>query len=309
MRTSLFRHSYNGTEILRKSADDVVTVDIIKTCDEVPGTFRDECIKTAKEIYKESAPNKVWIAYSGGIDSEVVVSSFLEADVPFNVITLQLWNNDRTYCYNYHDQEYVSQWCYEHGITPFKVPLNLDHWIQNKVYLDRAVKHQIMTPSNVSMSWLCEQIPPQDTFVMGGEVYVRNCDTHWAFQMRENLDLGLIKYTVLSGRNFVTDFFCYRPEGIVAFLKDPIIYPVWNGKVPGKLSLVSSKQAIYGNWFDIKPRVKYTGYEYAKDYELELYNTIAQNSFPIINETKISFEVNEFLRMLQNENSKSTNSQ
>jgi len=79
-------------------------------CEREPLSFRDECIIAADKIYN-STEKKILIHYSGGIDSEVVCRSFLEAKRSFEVC---IWRyNDNL---NKHDIDYAFKFCKKYDI-------------------------------------------------------------------------------------------------------------------------------------------------------------------------------------------------
>src|SRR5687768_12507692 len=53
-----------------------------------PGSFRDECVRAARLI-GESTKEPIVVALSGGVDSEVIARSFLEAEIPFKAVIVR----------------------------------------------------------------------------------------------------------------------------------------------------------------------------------------------------------------------------
>ena len=60
-------------------------------CSRNPGTFREECVLTAKLLSErmQAMQREPALMLSGGMDSEVVVKAFIEAEVPFSVWTFR----------------------------------------------------------------------------------------------------------------------------------------------------------------------------------------------------------------------------
>lgn len=71
----------------------------------MPTNFRQECVRAARLI-GENAKKPIIIHFSGGIDSEIVVRSFLEAEVPFEVSIMKLIYKGNTH-YNSFDTVYA----------------------------------------------------------------------------------------------------------------------------------------------------------------------------------------------------------
>ena len=113
-----FRFGYNGiwfTE--RKKAEDRWNV-AYGRCERPVADWRTECINTARLI-REATSEDLWVLFSGGIDSEVVVQSFMFAGIPFKV-AITCFDSDL----NRQDVRYAVKFCETHQI-PYRL-LKLD---------------------------------------------------------------------------------------------------------------------------------------------------------------------------------------
>ena len=84
-------------------------------CSRQPGTFREECVRTAQLIYQQAQNmnREVYLLVSGGLDSVAMVKGFIEAGVPFKTATYAFENG-----LNEHELEHVRDIVAAH---------NLDH--------------------------------------------------------------------------------------------------------------------------------------------------------------------------------------
>ena len=105
-----FKFGFNGENFsFRQSAVDQWFVDYGPS-DRLPFDFRRECVETAMLI-GQKAKGQIWVLFSGGVDSEVVVRSFVLAKVPFRAAILRFKNN-----LNIHDIAYAVSACESLGV-------------------------------------------------------------------------------------------------------------------------------------------------------------------------------------------------
>ena len=69
-------------------------MDFIILMIKIPTSFKDECLRAARLI-GEAADKPILVLLSGGIDSEVAARCFLEAGVPFEVVTANIIYNGK----------------------------------------------------------------------------------------------------------------------------------------------------------------------------------------------------------------------
>ena len=113
---------------------------------------------------------------------------------------------------------------------------------------------------------------PKALVVMGGEVlFQKHWDSdgksNWYYVYREDEDAATYRYTQLHDHPVVNEFFSYTPALLRSWLKLEGVRDVLHNRVPGKLSLVSSKNRIMHaqlpmEWFpETQAPPKYHGYE------------------------------------------------
>ena len=82
-------------------------------CTREPLTFKEECINTAIEVHTQAMSlDKVpYILLSGGLDSEVVVKSFIDAGLSFKTISFRYANDQSS-----HEEIYINKFVVDHTL-------------------------------------------------------------------------------------------------------------------------------------------------------------------------------------------------
>jgi len=94
----------------------------------IPSSFRQECVRAARLI-GENAKKPIIIHFSGGIDSEIVVRSFLEAEVPFEVSIMQLLYKGNPH-YNSFDTVYAFDLARKHKIKTHVFTQDIEQFVK-----------------------------------------------------------------------------------------------------------------------------------------------------------------------------------
>lgn len=255
----------------RQSPEDQWIVEYGK-CTNGVKDFRSECIAAAEKIYNNRNGAKLDILFSGGSDSEIVLRSFLELGVDFNVHIMRY--DDYL---NAHDWSYAYVICQNLNIKPIFHDLNLLKFWQSDEFAKRAKLSKSVSPQLVPHMWLMDQVDGLP--VMGsGECYTarhdilemrkvditeKNYNVHipWVLYEREKIACWY-RYPMSKGRDVVPAFFQYTPEIMVSFLADSTSVDLHNNRFIGKLSNKSSKFDIYKKyWPELIDRKKWSGFE------------------------------------------------
>ena len=234
-------------------------------CHRLPLSFRRECLNTARLI-RDSTDLPIDICFSGGVDSEVALRSFLEAGIPVRVISLRFANG-----LNRHDVEWVERSCERLGVEPTFVDLDLlKFWGGDaQSYADRT---QCVSPQLLSTMWLADQTDGFCVFGSGENFIVKRVPKEYVSgvtpYLRSTWDLfekekiaAWYRHFIVQGRDAAPGFFQYTPELMLSWFLDEMGCDLWNDRLEGKRNSVSSKLAIYQRHFEIEDRPKFTGFE------------------------------------------------
>lgn len=275
------KFGYNNSDYYcrRNSKDDIWIVDHGK-CSHKPSSFKDECIIAAKKIY-DSTDLPINIMFSGGIDGEVAIRSFLQARIPFQVFIMR-FNDDL----NLHDMSFAIIFCERNNIKYTLVDLNLITFLENEGY-KYAEQTQSWHPTMLPIMWLTDQVDGlpiitsgeitlkkqiSDDYIAGVSQYEKS---QWDMCCKELIHSFSLHF-IYQDRPAIPKFFEYTPEILYSFLSDPIVIDLVNDKIHGKLGLLSSKYNIYANYYDLAFRNKYTGFEKLQEIEAVYENKLTE---------------------------------
>ena len=243
-------------------------------CQREPLSWRDECIEAARLI-GQGTDDPIHVLYSGGIDSEVTVMSFLEAGVSITA-DIMCFEDDL----NQHDVRYAFEFCRSHNV-PFKVHnLNIRKFFAGQMYDYADVTH-CASPQLCATMWLVDQIDGYPVIGQGECVLVLK-DDRWVFRESEMVN-SFYRYYMVTDREGIPGFHQYTPEQMLSFFKDTTFLPYMN-LTSGKTSNKTTKPEIYQKYFPIEPRPKYTGFEKVMDLDrihrdklMQMYNAWTDN--------------------------------
>jgi len=287
-------------------------------CEREPMSYRDECINAADLIY-ESTEKKILIHFSGGIDSEVVCRSFLEAKRPFEVC---IWRyNDRL---NEHDINYAFKFCKEYNIKYNIIDINIiefinqdlsnHNWWSNisKYMMEQNDGYQILGDGHVNFN----HNPLNASYILPVILHTRfyqgeklEAKTYEVFAESQYGDIESHMKEGCSG------FFHYTPELMLSAIRDEYIqnwlgycdlknidpkklYPVIH-HLTKRITFVSGKEYLetlnlnctmhmrpfimYKHWPELEMRPKYTGIDKIRPLIIKKLNEFGEkNPYPRI---------------------------
>ncbi len=234
-------------------------------CERMPESFRQECLRAARQI-RENTSLSIDLFFSGGVDSEVALRSFLESGIDVRVFSLRFKND-----LNAHDVEWVNRSCARLGVTPKFVELDLLKFWETEG-LDYATRTQCVSPQLLSTMWLADQtngfcvlgsgenfivkrVP--ETYAPGESPYLRST---WDLFEKEKI-AAWYRHFLVRGRDAAPGFFQYTPELMLSWFLDSMGCDLWNDRIVGKRNSVSSKMQMYQRHFNVEDRPKFTGFE------------------------------------------------
>lgn len=99
----------------------------IQTLEDAIDVYRSILIEKAKKY--RGLPNVLY--YSGGLDSEMVLWSFMEAGVDFVPVTFEYIDNEGNYV-NKHDTVWADKFCKQHKLNQIKRTLNIEKFLNSE---------------------------------------------------------------------------------------------------------------------------------------------------------------------------------
>jgi len=222
-----------------------------------------ESCRAAKEVY-DLKQGKVYMLYSGGVDSEYALSIFLSLGMDITPVIINLNPN-----YNDFDIKYATDFCNRKNITPLIVNLDFDQFVKSGKFLEVSKICRSEVYHRAATAYVAGQL--DGTVLLGdGEPYIKkDSNDHWNIEIYEH-DYAVWNYYVAKGIYGTTHFNRYTPEMLLSFFADERMIELANNTVRGKLSSNSSKFIIYNRNgdFNLEERPKYHGYEKIETSEI-----------------------------------------
>lgn len=123
----------------------------LPSLDLTPGAFKQYRIDAARRLAADMGSKPV-LAISGGVDSQAMLQSFIEADVDVSIACLTFKNN-----LNDHDVTFAEQVAAKHGLPLLKIELDVLRFL-NKNLWDYAEKYECGSPQFACHNWFFEQL-------------------------------------------------------------------------------------------------------------------------------------------------------
>jgi hypothetical protein len=243
----------------------------------MPQSFREECVTVCKKISDYAiSQNKIpYVLLSGGLDSEIVVRSFVESGRDFRIITSRFQNN-----LNDHEIEYVEKLCNSVNINPYYIDIDIEDWLTSNEAFNYARDSQCIYAEMLSTMKVMSDV----YFKMNGIPVLGNGDLYVSKEINpvwrmENSDkkyqwnyiefeyiVAWARYAVKKEILGAINFFQHTPELVLSMALDPLISNLISSSPVGKQSTRSTKYIVYKKyWPEIELRPKFHGGERIED--------------------------------------------
>jgi hypothetical protein len=224
-------------------------------------SWRNECKNVAQELYDLHGNNLV-ITLSGGLDSEVVLHSFIANGIKPKVVIFRYERN-----LNLHDINYALRMCAARQISPIIIDVCVENFFTSEL-LDYA---RITRCSSPQLNLLIKNIDNIDgiPIIGAGENYlVRVPGKKDVYDLEEAKIAAIYKFFANKQREIIPAFFQYTPEIMISYLQKESVYRwVETAKQQKYINTKKIKASIIAEDFDIEPRGKLTGFELIEDIE------------------------------------------
>lgn len=196
----------------------------------------------------------LYLCYSGGLDSEYVLSVFTELGMNIQPVIMRTQ-------YNHPEIKYAFKYCEAKNISPIVIDLDYDNFIESGAFLEIATETKCSAYQYIANMWLTSQL--DGTVITGdSDPHLFLDDGKWFVDEIEPTyrQFDYFKNHNIHGTPF---FLSYTAEQYLSFLVDPTIKRLANSEIPGKTGSYSSKVHVYNNQdkFQLEQRTKLTGYE------------------------------------------------
>jgi len=231
-------------------------------CTRTPFSFKEEAIHTAKLIKQKAGDQDIWLSYSGGIDSEFVVRTFLEAGIDFKIATAVMSNQENSY-----DLDHSRRFCKALGLHLHEVEIDVVEFFETDLE-SYAVNTTCVSPHFPVHMKLWDQL---EGFIVAGhgDPIFKRINNVWYFQVQEKED-SVYRYAEWRDRKMAPGFYAYTPEILLSFILEKEISNMLITGMATKLdNVIQVKHNVYSKYYPITDRVKQTGFEKLKDLDLK----------------------------------------
>jgi|688.fasta_scaffold159873_10 hypothetical protein len=224
------------------------------------GSLREE-VNTTVRLIAKSATAPLAVAFSGGIDSEVICRSLIEQEIDFVVFIMQY--NDK---YNEQDIEWAFKFCTQHKINPIVLNVDILNFIEQgaKPYIDQGYKsHEVFRYLQL---WLMEQAEQQGySLIMGGREDAISKHAGQPVIKYSPTHVMTHEWNKSHGNRHYPSFYETTPELIAAYLDSSVLKIVCqdvNYFVQNPLGVSPEKILEFQRaWPEMERRVKMNGFE------------------------------------------------
>lgn len=247
----------------RTSASQSLTIDFGRRARRPVKSVFDESIETAKLIYEvHGSPT---IQFSGGLDSELVVSAFRHAKLPFKCSIMRFANGHNSY-----DIENAISYC-----DAFNIKYDFFD-IDVVEFLKGGEAEEIIRESQckqAAFALFMKAMTSIDGFILhgGGEPVIENQPDmemeldrkhkrNWVCWEHERYYSGL-KFVMKRNLNAVACFYQYTPEMWVSMFKSPHIQRMVRNQFNKSVTKSEDIKIMTNEGHKPAPRIKFTGFE------------------------------------------------
>lgn len=227
--------------------------------------FHTTSLSVAEEVY-QNKQGKLYLMYSGGVDSEYVLNLFLSLGIDITPVIIKL-----TPYYNEHDVKYAFEFCESKNLKPIIIDLDFDQFVKSGLIVDIANEFQIGAYQLPSTFHCVSQL--DGTVVMGSHgpphMTLDQTTNTWMVDEIEPLHT-VLKYFEKNKIHGCPYLLVHTPEQYLSFLQHPVMQDLANHKYIGKLGNNSTKGIVYNevSGYELTRRPKYTGYENVENREI-----------------------------------------
>ena len=235
-------------------------------------SWLEEQYRTADLIYKDYGKDFV-VMFSGGTDSEIVLHAFKKIGVKPRAVFIKFVGD-----YNLPDLELAIQITNSLDIKLDIIPFDIVNFYSNGKAHEFAGELQCSQMAYLSVYHHIAKLGLPA--VMGGEMlmkrHVSASGSKWFYCFRENEDASAIRFSKKYSIPLVNEWFSYTPEMMGYYLERPRIQELITNKHNGKMTSVSSKNAILNHLFPgLVKKIKTTGFEQLLGFNGESYANLA----------------------------------
>jgi len=232
-----------------------------KSISRQPGALKQE-VDTTLQLIAETSTRPLAVAFSGGIDSEVICRSLLEQQIPFAVFIMKFCDD-----YNSADISCAFDFCSQHDIAPIVLDVDILDFMAHgtRSYVTQGYQsHEVFRYLQL---WLMEQADAQGySLIMGGREEPITCHENIPVVRYDPGHLMSHHWNSNHGNQHYPSFFECTPELLAAYLDSPVLKVVCQDAgyfVSNAMGFSPEKiLVLHQQWPNMKRRFKMNGFEH-----------------------------------------------
>lgn len=231
-----------------------------------------EAVKAAKLIRKSFKNNTLWLALSGGVDSECMAQAFIAAQINFCVAICRFKGG-----YNDFDIQYAISFCKKNKISYQIFELDIFKFYENNEHLKYGKKYGCNSPQLTAHMKFIESVPGAVVCAWNPPC-LRLCNSKISVVLPTDRYIAFDRFyrdKHIPGTYF---FFLYTAELFYSFLRMSLYQDIFFKKTSNSHRLLSIDDYVFkckvytDSGFTISPRkAKYTGFEKIKEFYGKLH--------------------------------------
>ncbi len=214
-----------------------------------PRSWREENAITAGLLW-DLYGNDLYVFYSGGIDSEIVIQSFIDVGIVPRVVFIEYKDG-----YNKHEKMWVDKYVSKTRIQLEQVEFDLLQFWETEV-VDFCMQTQCVSPQlpvTMKVATTIRGIP----IIGQGECFLEYTQNNWWLREHEKI-CAWYKFFMFANLPAIPGFFQYTPNQLASFIPRAITFMEAHDLVTTK----QDKCGIYRQWYpELVQRPKYSGFE------------------------------------------------
>jgi hypothetical protein len=240
-------------------------------------SLREEVNATARLI-ANTVSQPLAVAFSGGIDSEIICRSLLEQKIDFTVFIMRFIDD-----YNAEDIQWAFEFCSEHNIDPVVLDVDIIKFAKQDVDIYIKQGYECDKIFRYLQLWLMEQVQQQGySLIMGGrEEGIARRQKHDSPVVR--YDAGHIMPHLWNsdhGKQHYPSFYETTSELMAAYFDSPVVrlvsqdanyFDLWSD---GQTQCHEKILTLHHAWPEMKQRIKRDGFEKLLKFKQEQQHSL-----------------------------------
>ncbi|QQG38132.1 MAG: hypothetical protein HYS26_01085 [Candidatus Kaiserbacteria bacterium] len=237
-------------------------------CVREPKTWKEEIYAAAKLLANRAGSRPIWLASSGGTDSEVMCRAFFDQGINFSVLTVEHIAGT-----NRHDTAYARAWCRARAIPQKIVELDMPAFLSNDVFEYTRKEYVTGNVYRYFQIRLLEEIDRLGGFgVIGsGEQLYQAASGAVPYLEYEVGIMAPLQWSERHNTEHEPFFYMSTPEIYRSYMDIPIIARNLHYRdifIHRKNAFLLKRIATNAVWDDLRDRPKFTGYEHIRPHRL-----------------------------------------